>query len=339
METVVVIFSVIFGYGALTLVSGAFPGIFGGGGRLSFVQQEEEISRNPRRKFSRTTFADQVGSWLYQADADITLSEFLMVSSMIGGALGAVFLFATRAILVAVGAFLLGFVIYYIFLLSRRENNALEYEKVQPQVVSALYMSFKTKGVNLDGVLEQIAEKGPTIVREDWRRIRAAFTATTFDVTPINELLNKRASPALTAIVSILITYRNSVNDIPEILNSMREEIAQDVDDTTTSLSALKGPRQEMGIVAAVPVAVVLFYISGGMGDFYGTVIGQVLIIAAWLFTAAVYFIVNQQVRKAVNPRTASFTIAEARGESDRTIAISPPNEDFFEDGEQGEEL
>jgi hypothetical protein len=190
-------------------------------------------------------------------------------------------------------------------------------------------MSFKTKGVNLDGVLEQVAEKGPTIVREDWRRIRAAFTSTSFDITPINELLNKRASPALTAIVSILITYRNSVNDIPEILNTMREEIAQDVDDTTTSLSALKGPRQEMGIVAVVPVAVVLFYISGGMGDFYGTVIGQALILVAWLFTAVVYFIVNQQVRKAVNPRAASFTIAETRGESDRAIALSPADGDF----------
>ena len=101
----------------------------------------------------------------------------------------------------------------------------------------------------------------------------------------------------------------------------MREEIAQDVEDTTAALSALKGPRQELGIVALVPVAVVLFYVSGGMGSFFGTLAGQILILAAWAFTIAVYFAVNHRIRKAVNPRSGSFTIPEARTEGARTIA------------------
>ncbi|MGD2026416.1 MAG: hypothetical protein PVI99_01255 [Anaerolineales bacterium] len=320
MGTLTWVFAILFGYGGLTLASGIFPRMFGGGGQLSFAQQEKARFESDH-KLPRNTVMGRVESWLYQARADISVGEFVLVSSMLGGGIGAIFLIATRAFMVACGAFFLGFILYYVFLLSRRENNALEYEKVQPQVVSTLYMTFKTKGVNLDGVLAQIAEKGPVIVREDWRTIRSSLTGTSFNIQTINDLLNKRASPALTAIVDILITYRNQVNEIPDILNTMREEIAQDVDDTTAALSALKGPRQEMGIVALVPIAIVLFYISGGMGDFYGTAAGQALILAAWAFTAVVYFAVNQRVRKAVNPRTVSFTIPEARSEGARTIA------------------
>ena len=175
MKTITWVFAILFGYGALTLASGIFPRIFGGEGRLSFSQQEKS-KYDVDRKISRNTVVGRIESWLYQARADISVGEFLLVSSLIGGGIGAVFLIATRAILVACGAFFLGFFLYYVFLLSRREKNALEYEKVQPQVVSTLYMTFKTKGFNLDGVLAQVAEKGPMIVRDDWRTIRSSLT-------------------------------------------------------------------------------------------------------------------------------------------------------------------
>lgn len=264
---------------------------------------------------SKLTLTDRIEALLYQARAPITPAEFIGTSVILGVAIGGVFFFSTRALLISILASLGGGIIYYIHLLNKSERLSIEYEDVQPQIASMLWHSFRAHGLDLDKVLIEVSEKSPPIVQGDWITVRASLQGSSPDYKSINAVLSKRSSPGLSNMVELIVTFRDQREKIPDLLNEMREEITLDVEDTRETIANLSAPRRELGFMALMPIFITLLFAStgGAFGAFYRTFTGQLTIIGAWLMTGITYFWIVRSAKNAINPRERTYIIPEQR--------------------------
>jgi len=263
----------------------------------------------------KMTFNERLASWLYQAKAPITPAEFLGASFILGLLVAAVIFFTTRALFLSFIGLIGGAVIYYLYLLDRKEKASAEYELVQPAVAQILLFAFETFGETLDLTLAQVADHGPEIVREDWKKIQAAFSGQKPSIEIIREAVNYRSSPGFSRLVELILQFHTDVGRVAQLLVDITKEIQRDVTIARLNKASMSGAKRELAIVAALPVFVVLFVSLAmpGFGDFYGTFLGQIVVIVSWGMTGFIYFFATNSAKKAINPREFAFTIPEDR--------------------------
>jgi hypothetical protein len=69
---------------------------------------------------------------------------------------------------------------------------------------------------------------------------------------------------------------------------------------------------------AFLPIGVVLFIsvFIPGIGIFYSSLIGQVIVVVSWIVSAAAYVGTNLFVQRRIRTREYAYTIADTRSES-----------------------
>lgn len=314
MTAINILLGSFFVYGIFTTIYAVAPNLFGAQRGVA-LRGRAEHTVTVRKTI---TFNQRVKGLLYQARAPITPAEFMLTSAMIGLAVGFIFFFATRAILLTLLGFAAGAAIYYIYLLDQREKLSGEYESVQPQIVAALIYSFRGLGQNLDGALQNLEEEGPIIARDDWRSIRASLQGGNTNFPLIHDTLTFRSSPGFSRLVETIVMFRDEKDRIIGLLPGIKEELAYEVEIHRESIANLIAPRRELAIVSIMPVGMVLFLSAfgrSGFGGYYSTFTGQIIVVVAWTMAAGLYFFAAAKVRKIMRAQEFTYMIPEGRSE------------------------
>ncbi len=264
----------------------------------------------------RISAGEMLATFLYQARAPITATEFLFTSLGLGALLGVGMFLASGALLISLVMFLVGGFLYYIYLSTRRDNLARQYEEAQPQVIYSLYFYLKSNGLDFQGMIKNIAEAGPEIVRDDWRNVAAAASTAKINVEALNSLLTYRNSPSFTRIVEALLLFRgDNIGQLPSILEDLRQDISLEVEIARESATHIYGARRQLLLVALMPVVltVVFLLMMPTFKEFYQGFFGQALLLGTWAFSGIVYFFGARAASKASAVRAYGISFPEAR--------------------------
>jgi hypothetical protein len=269
----------------------------------------------------RMSLKERLEVLLYQAQANITPAEFIITSLIIGLALGAIFYFVTRGILIALICLIGGFFVYYLFLDSQREKLQWQYEEVQPQVYSSFLTGLDAYQNRLDEAVKLLAEKGPPIVRADWQEISAALTGARTDRDRIEKVVNHRSSNSFALLAALIIEYRADIDRLKLILKGsatttgMVRQVIEDVDILKENRSYIIQPRNNLLIFLLMVPGMVIFVslFMTGTGGFYSTFLGQILMFAGFGAALAIYLWTNRAIEKSLRTRAFHFIVPESR--------------------------
>jgi Flp pilus assembly protein TadB len=255
---------------------------------------------------------------LYQARAPISVGEFILVSLGLGALLGVLMYLVSQALLLSLVMFGIGAYLYYTYLLGRREHLSRQYEEAQAQVIYTLYFNLKSKGLDFLGMVENVAETGPEIVREDWKKVAAAVASREPDFTVLNELITYRSSPSFTRIVEALLKFRGEkIHELARVLEDLRRDISLDVEIARENATHIFGARRQLMLVAAMPLVLSLVFILmlPTFKEFYQSGLGQLLMLGIWGFSGAVYLFGAKAASKASMVRPYVVAFAEDRSD------------------------
>jgi len=314
-----ILLSFLAGLGLFLIVIGFLDNYFGlrnkQTGKLAGFDSTDH-SPNPRQSISVRKALENL---LYQAQAPISIAEFLFTCLGLGVLLAFAIYLVSGAVFVSIITFFAGVLLYYAHLMNRREKLARTYEEAQPQVIYTLYFYLKSYGLDFSGAIKNVGEAGPEIARPDWQAVAAAFSQADIDVESLNRLLTYRGSPSFTRIVEALLLFRGeNIHELPRVLEDLRRDISQEVEISRESAVAIFGAKRQLMLVAMMPVALALVFIlmMPSFKEFYSSAIGQILLVGMWLFSAGVYALGARAAAKASSVRPYAIRLAESRSPS-----------------------
>jgi len=285
------------------------------------------------------SLAGKLETLLRQAHAPIKVREFLMVSGGIGLALGGAAFLVTRGLLISLVMLLGRGVLYYLFLLEKREKLLLLYEEGMPQVIVILREYLRVHGSDLVGAIQEVASEGPEVVQSDFQQLAAAFKiSSNIDVQTINEVMTFRNSPSLSKVVELLLLYRGiNVGSLPEALESLQVTIDEEVDIAAENASEVYGPRRNLLMICLIVLGVTVMMVVGSpiFRAFYGTLPGQVTLLVAIGLTVGMYFLGTRAASRASMTRPYVLRYPEKRSAS----SLTPIGTDLSGKEEVGDEV
>jgi tight adherence protein B len=267
-------------------------------GRLTQADIEGGLRREARGLMAR------IDQMLYQARLQVSASEFVSISVFLGIAVGAIMLFSTGAIAAAGIGFLSGSVVYYILLEQRRDKQLEAYEQAMPNALREIRSAFRLRGLSLSKALQQVAEHGPEVVRQDFEELTASFSGASIDIARIQRLLGLRGSYALDRVTEVFLQFHTTPQRVPEMLDLLIPRLRREVAVRRETRANISGPQRELLVVAIMPFALVIFFriTAPEYGAFYSTALGQLLLIVAWVMDLAIYLFAIRAVRNVINP-------------------------------------
>ncbi len=294
----------IFGGTGVYLIFNGLTGVFGPNSKS--LSLDDEIKKN-----ARPGFQPRIEALLYQARAPISYGEFMATSLAIGVLVAAAFFFITRGLLVTIVGLLSGTLIYYLYLGDRRDRIGIEYENAQPEVADIIAASFRSKGYNLQAVLNQVIENGPEIAREDWIRLAAALESHHLDQAVIGRVLEYRNSPGLWRIVEAIRLFRNDLERLAPLMDKVKRDLSQEVAIEREIHAEMVGPRRQLMYVALMPAVLLVIFIlfSPEIGAFYSSLLGQMVMIAVLGASVGIYALGVRAAEKKIRIRQPSAMV------------------------------
>ena len=288
-------------------------------GGLLYGPEDEELPRAERISGSLLARLDQM---LYQARIPVSAGEFLIVSLILGVAVGGVMFFATGGVAAVVIGFISGLFLYYIFLDNRRSKLLDEYEASMPHALRDMRAAFLARGLSPAAALRYVSEQGPEACRSDFEELAATFSESRIDYARLHRLLGLRGSYALDRVAEALLQFQNMPQRIPEILDLLIPRLRKEVRIRREMRANISNPRRQLVIVALMPFLVVLFFraVAPEYARFYARPLGQLILILAFVIDVGVYLGASAIVRRTVNPIPYRRHVPERR----RSGAPSP---------------
>lgn len=282
-----------------------------------------DVQPRSRRKIS---MVGMLNILLYQARSPITAAEFILVSLGLGALMGVLMFLVSRALLLSLVMFGIGAYLYYTFLVGRRDRLGRQYEEAQAQVIYTLYFNLKSRGLDFQGMVENVAKAGPEIAADDWKKVAAAIAPQEPNFTILNELVTYRSSPSFTRIVEALLLFRDEkIFELPQVLEDLRRDISLDVEIARENATYIFGARRQLMFVAAMPVllSLVFMLMLPTFKEFYESGLGQMLLLGMWGFSGGVYFFGSRAASKASMVRPYVVSFAQDRSDT----SYKPPKE------------
>jgi len=306
----------------VTLIVLAFVDLLFPGGKKGEGEIRLQVLPTQKKTKQTMNFFGRLEVMLFQAHANISVTEFIMVSLMVGGLLGVLIYLTTRALIVSIIMLVAGGVLYYLYLLQRREKLSMEYENLQPQVAYMMLAQFNAKGNNLMAVLEYLATGGPELIRDDWKEVWASMSSSETDYSRINKVLSFRNSPSFTKLVEIVLMFRDNVQSMTKVLVDVRKMIAEDVEIARENNSTIYSAKSQLTYVACMPVGLTIVFslMMPQYADFYASFIGQIVVLISWSLCAGAYFFGATMATKASMTRPYIINLMEERG----VVAYTP---------------
>ena len=283
---------------------------------LDLLEYTDQGTGGAPQKPQQISLEDRIKTLLYQARAPISPSEFITVSLSIGGVFGVAIFLTTGGILTGLFMFIAGSAMYYVYLVGKRDKMFIEYEKEQPQILFMLINHFGLHGIDLVGALKYVASDGPAIVRDDWEQLAAAFDSPTVNMAVIRELVNYRNSASLTRVIEAFLNYRGpKIEELPGILAKLRKSVSRDVKIARENMTMVYNARSNLRIIALMPVVLSIFIMltTPFIRDFYGTMMGQIIILSCWAVAGGAYYWGERKATDATMTRSYTVRFQEQR--------------------------
>lgn len=264
----------------------------------------------------RTTgLMERLEKLLYRARLDVSAHEFLTVAGVCGLLAGGFMFLATSSLLASGAGFASGLLLYWMVLLQRQEKNLESYETAMPNALRDLRSSFRLRGLSLVKALEMVAEHGPEIVRQDFQEMAAAFSGARIDLSRLQNLMGLRGSYTLDRVAEALLQFHTTPQRIPEILDLLIPRLRKEVSIRREMRANISGPKRELLIVVLMPFIIVFFFrfAAPDYAAFYSSMLGQILILAAWVMDVLLFILANTIVKRIVNPVPYQRTVPERR--------------------------
>lgn len=284
-------------------------------GGLLYGPGDDEV---PRAETVSGSLFERLDQMLYQARILVSAGEFLIVSLILGVAVGGVMFFATGGIAAVVIGFFSGLFLYYIFLDARRSKLLDDYEAAMPHALRDMRAAFLARGLSPAEALRYVSEQGPEVCRSDFEELAATYSESRIDYARLHRLLGLRGSYALDRVAEALLQFHNMPQRIPEILDLLIPRLRKEVRIRREMRANISNPRRQLVIVAVMPFLVVLFFraVAPEYARFYARPLGQLILILAFVVDVGVYLAASAVVRRMVNPIPYRRSVPERRRSS-----------------------
>ncbi len=233
---------------------------------------------------------------LRQANLPVTPDEFLRVGAIValgGAVLGYVL---TRTVSGGVLGLAAGPFLYWGYLENRRDRTRREYQAALARV-AAIIRDVVTGGEDLTAALAAVAERGPAVVRDDFREVMSRISAGATVEQALDHIRKMRQDPILDVLVDVLVVHQQHGGRMREVLSRLaaatrkRAEIVRRVQAEQTRVvweARFASIAPFLGLAAFRMVAPELVV------PFYSTVQGELLVIGVGLLCAFGYWFIME---------------------------------------------
>jgi hypothetical protein len=282
-----------------------------------FRPSEAKILATGGKVLKEISLKGKMETLLRQAHAPISVREFVTISLAIGAGLAVATYLVAGGLIVPCVLFFCGGVIYYLYLIERRDKYMLKYEEAMPLVTIIIREYLRVHGTNLVGALEEITHEGPKLVQQDFWDLSAAFQhPANIDMEIINKILTYRNSPGLAKIIELLLSYSGTeISMITKALDELQVTIQKEADIASENAANVMGPKRNLMIICAIVLFVTAFLIISSpiFRQVYASTIGQIVLLAVLAMTAGAYVIGSRATSKASMARPYVIKYPEQR--------------------------
>jgi len=250
-----------------------------------------------RRVMGRSTGTrGTLAAKLRQANLPVTPDEFLRVGAAIaisGGILGYLLTHTISGAFLGLAA---GPFLYWGYLENRRDKTRREYQAALARV-AAIIRDVVTGGEDLTAALAAVAERGPSVVRDDFREVMSRIGAGATVEQALDHIRKARQDPILDVLVDVLVVHQQHGGRMREVLSRLaaatrrRAEIVKRVQAEQTRIvweARFVSIAPFLGLAAFRMVAPELVV------PFYSTWQGELLVVGVGLLCAFGYWFVME---------------------------------------------
>jgi Flp pilus assembly protein TadB len=303
-----------------------------GAGRRGLFTSDADFDA-PEPEQERLSPLEALDRRLYRARLPVSAGEFITTSAVISLVIGGVMYLAVGLLAALVIGLSAGAFLYYSYLDARLASQLDAYEAAMPHALRDLRAAFRTRGLSPVEALRYVAEQGPEPCREDFAELAAAFAGASIDQGRVAYLLGRRGSYALDRVAEALLQFHSMPQRLPEIIDLLVPRLRKEARVRREMRANVSEPRRQLVIVALMPFVIVLFFrlTAPGYAGFYGTPLGQLLIIVAFLMDIGVFLAANAIVRRIIDPMPYRRAVPERRRVTSRTLGLGgvPGGEDL----------
>jgi len=238
---------------------------------------------------------DGLARRLAQANLPVTPEEFLRVGGMIALAGGIVGYLLTRTR----SGFLLGGVagpfLYWGHLEARRDKTRRAYQAALARV-AAIVRDVVAGGEDLVTAMTAVAERGPRVVRGDFREAVSAMNTGVPLEQALDRMRRVRRDPVLDVLVDVLVVHYQHGGRMQAVLARLASAVRRRTEVMRRVQSEQSRTLWEARIVSVAPfiaLAVFRFTAPELVIPFYSTVAGEMLILAVGAMSAFSYWLVT----------------------------------------------
>jgi Flp pilus assembly protein TadB len=257
----------------------------------------------------RTTLQQMID----QANLPITAAEFVRTAALLASATGLLgYLLLGSVAGAALGA-LIGPLAYWGHLGGRRDKTRRAYQEGLARVAT-IVRDVVGRGGGLREAVRAVAQRGPTVVREDFRQASAVLASGRSLDEALEPLGQRRRDPILTMLVEILLVHREHGGRVKAVLERLAQATRRRAHVRKRILAEQAQLRWEARIVSVAPfgmLAIFRFSAPGLVTPYYATTAGAITILLAGLVSIASYALVMRVGNRPLQIVESAFTTSE----------------------------
>lgn len=239
-------------------------------------------------------FLDRLEERLRAAELPVSAREFLLVCGIVAllSALAALLIGAPALALAGV---VLGPALVWARYEAQRDRFRQDYEASLAECVQLLREGFAATG-SLRDALDHAVRNGPDPAAADFREVWHAYVVGTDLEEAFGEVLRRRRNPFLRMVAEALTLKATEGGNVGEVLLGLETMIREQAALRREIAAKQAQARLEATIVSLAPLGFfvalkVVPWMREYEGGFYGTLLGQILLAVALIFSTAAYFL------------------------------------------------
>jgi tight adherence protein B len=269
-----------------------------------------QVRRKVAGETGRRTGLQQM---IEQANLPITAAELIRTGAILAFAtavLGYVLLGTVTG--AGLGA-LIGPLAYWGHLASKREKTRRAYQEGLARVAT-IVRDVVGRGAGLREAIRAVAQRGPTVVQEDFRAASAVLASGRSLDEALEPLGERRRDPIFTMLAEILLVHREHGGRVKSVLERLGEAVRRRAHVRKRILAEQAQLRWEARIVSVAPfvmLAIFRFSAPGLVAPYYSTAAGEITVLVAGLVSIVSYVLVMRVGNRPLQIVEAAFATAE----------------------------
>ncbi len=252
----------------------------------------------------RASFLKRLQHKLDQADLDLSASEFLRVSLLLGLALGFILYLSIGAWTGFVVGLGIGIAGYWSYLEDRRDKRRRQYQEEIAAVIDMLLQA-SAASMSMDMAIDFVAERAPGAVRADFQQVRDLRALGTPTIEAMQTVAAERRDMLFDRLIESLIATIHQNSKLNDVLVPMNEMVRGLTAARRRIATAQVRIRWEARIVCLAPFVFILILNQTApdlQRPFYASIVGQVALIVIGVLCFSAYYLMNRIGARAMRP-------------------------------------